>query len=88
MVLGAEGGARFCRLRESKKRDLDPSHKVKGKNCLGKDLVLGSGRIFLQVFQEMRFQARAKPAGILSELFSHSLLMSHPWVIPNAEHDT
>lgn len=27
-------------------------------------------------------------SGILSELFSHSFLMSHPWMIPNAKHDT
>lgn len=62
MVLGAKGGARFCRLRESKKRDLDPSHKVKGRICLGKDLVLGSGRIFLQVSQgdEISSQSQAR----------------------------
>lgn len=53
MVLGAEGSARFCRLRESKKRDLDPSHKVKEKNCLRKDLVLGSGRPFCRFSKEM-----------------------------------
>lgn len=61
MVLGAEASARFCRLRESVKRELDPSHKVKEENCLRRDPVLGSGRSLCTFSKEMRFQARAKP---------------------------
>lgn len=50
MVLGAEGTARLCRLRESEKTDLDPSHKVKEKKMHREGPSFGLRQIFLHIF--------------------------------------
>lgn len=50
-VLGAEGSARLCRLRESEKREMDPSHKVKGKKLPQEGPSFGFRQIFLHIFQ-------------------------------------